>query len=126
MNWLKKWAQGVKSEKKKFLSCGEQSGQVTMAEQSSELSPNLPGDMEGSDAKREVLAKLSPREQQVLVRLLEGMKMREIAGELEIQTSTVNGYCREIYRKLGVNSKAMLILRYADAAKQRRKGGDTE
>lgn len=61
----------------------------------------------------EVEAALYPREKEVFKRLLKDAKMKEIAAELGIETSTVNGYCRDIYRKLGVNSKAQLILRYA-------------
>ena len=45
--------------------------------------------------------------------LLAGEKMKDIAVVLGIRTSTVCGYCREIYRELGVNSKAKLILRYS-------------
>jgi len=63
---------------------------------------------------RTPVERLFPREREVFIRLLEGMKMRDIADELNIKTSTVNGYCREVYRKLGVNSKAQLILRYAE------------
>ena len=62
---------------------------------------------------RTPVERLFPREREVFLRLLEGAKMREIAEELNIKTSTVNGYCREVYRKLDVNSKAQLILRYS-------------
>ena len=63
--------------------------------------------------KRQAVARLTPREREVFARFLEGAKMKEIAGELQIKTSTVNGYCRDMYRKLGVNSKAQLILQYS-------------
>ena len=60
---------------------------------------------------------LFPREKEVFLHLLDGEKMKDIAEELHIKTSTVNGYCREIYRKLGVNSKAQLILQYSSYRK---------
>ena len=63
------------------------------------------------DRKR--VLKLSPREEEVFQGLLAGEKMKDIAKELGIKTSTVCGYCREIYRELEVNSKAKLILRYS-------------
>ena len=56
---------------------------------------------------------LSPREMDVFQGLLAGEKMKDIANVLGIRTSTVCGYCKEIYRELGVNSKAKLILRYS-------------
>jgi len=67
----------------------------------------------GAASKLQSVSELSPREREVFLRLLEGAKMRDIADELGIKTSTVNGYCREIYRTLGVNSKAQLIIQYA-------------
>ena len=59
------------------------------------------------------VSKLSPRESEVFQGLLAGEKMKDIATVLGIRTSTVCGYCREIYRELGVTSKAKLILRYS-------------
>ena len=58
------------------------------------------------------VSKLSPRETQIFQRLLNGSKLKDIAAELGLQPSTVGGYSREVYRQLGVNSKAQLILRY--------------
>ena len=67
----------------------------------------------GADPDRSSVLRLSPREREVFCRLLDGRKMKDIAAELGIKASTVNGYCREIYRMLGVNSKAQLIIQYA-------------
>ena len=67
----------------------------------------------------QAVQKLSPREAEVFQCLLKGAKMKDIAEELNIKTSTVNGYCREIYRQLGVNSKALLILRYSNFRESR-------
>ena len=60
------------------------------------------------------VSRLSPRETEVFQGLLAGEKMKDIATVLGIRTSTVCGYCREIYRELGVNSKAKLILQYSN------------
>ena len=62
----------------------------------------------------EATLNLSPREKEVFQFLIAGAKMKDIADKLGIKTSTVNGYCRQIYRRLGVNSKPQLILRYSD------------
>jgi len=67
----------------------------------------------GADLDRPSVLRLSPREKEVFCHLLDGWKMKDIAAELGIKASTVNGYCREIYRALGVNSKAQLIIQYA-------------
>jgi len=70
-----------------------------------------------SAADNQAVSGLSPREAEVFRRLLDGAKMKDIAAELGVMTSTVNGYCRQVYRKLGVNSKAQLILRYSEYRK---------
>ncbi len=58
------------------------------------------------------LCALSLREREVFDLLITGDKMRIIGERLAIKTSTVNGYCKMIYRKLGVNSRVELVLRY--------------
>jgi len=68
--------------------------------------------------------KLYPREREVFHRLLDGEMMKDIATELNIKTSTVNAYCREIYKKLGVNSKAQLIIQYSNLRESEKQGGD--
>ena len=64
--------------------------------------------------KSDAIARLSPREKEVFDFCLRGEKMKFMAAKLNIKTSTVNGYCRDVYRKLRVNSKAQLILLYSD------------
>ena len=66
-----------------------------------------------SSFKYNAVQKLSAREKEVFLMSLEGAKMKDMASVLHIKTSTVNGYCREIYRKLNVNSKPQLILQYS-------------
>ena len=76
-------------------------------------SPQVKTDLDDS-FKRQAVARLAPREREVFYRCLEGAMMKDIAAELNIKTSTVNGYCREVYKKLGVNGKVQLILLYSE------------
>ncbi len=55
---------------------------------------------------------LTPREREVFQLLLKGMKEKEIAGALHISRSGVGFFTKRIYKKLDVNSKPELILRY--------------
>ena len=53
---------------------------------------------------------LSPREKQVVLLLLQGMTLRQVAPELGLTVSTVSTYSKSIYKKLGINSRAELFL----------------
>lgn len=53
---------------------------------------------------------LSFREKQVVLLLLRGLTLRQVAPELGITFSTVSTYSKTIYRKLGINSRAELFL----------------
>lgn len=53
---------------------------------------------------------LSPREKQVVLLLLQGMTLRQVAPELGLTVSTVSTYSKAIYKKLGINSRAELFL----------------
>lgn len=55
---------------------------------------------------------LTPREKEVFYMLLKGMKAKEIALESSISIWGANYFVKQIYRKLDVNSKTELILRY--------------
>ena len=55
---------------------------------------------------------LTPREKEVCTWLLRGLTVRQVSGELGLAFATVNGYYRSLYRKLGINSKAELFLRF--------------
>ena len=44
--------------------------------------------------------------------LLEGMKAKEIAFKASISVSGVNYFIKRIYRKLNVNTKTELVIRY--------------
>ncbi len=56
---------------------------------------------------------LTPRERDVFELLIQGKKLREVAEVLGIKYSTVNTHQKSVYKKLGVNSRAECILRYA-------------
>jgi DNA-binding CsgD family transcriptional regulator len=53
---------------------------------------------------------LSPREKQVVLLLLQGMTLRQVAPELGLTVSTVSTYSKAIYKKLEINSRAELFL----------------
>jgi len=57
--------------------------------------------------------KLSAKEIEVCILLLEGYTMRQISAVLNIAYSTVNTYCTSIYRKLGINSRMELVVKFS-------------
>ena len=58
------------------------------------------------------VVRLAPREKEVCALLLKSLSVKQIAGELGLAFSTVNGYYRSLYRKLEINSKAELFMRF--------------
>ena len=58
--------------------------------------------------------KLTAREKKVFHMLLKGVKAKEIAAEFSISIWGANYFVKQIYRKLEVNSKTELVLRYYD------------
>ena len=52
---------------------------------------------------------LTPREQDVLLKMVEGNSRKMIAYTLNLQLETINGYIKEIYRKLHVNSASEAV-----------------
>ena len=55
------------------------------------------------------LGRLSPRETEVLDRLLEGHRVTSIADQLEVSEHTVRNHLKSMFRKLGVHSQAELV-----------------
>jgi DNA-binding CsgD family transcriptional regulator/MFS family permease len=55
---------------------------------------------------------LTPREKEVCALLLKSLSIKQISGELGLAFATVNGYYRSLYRKLGINSKGELFMRF--------------
>jgi FixJ family two-component response regulator len=62
----------------------------------------------GGDVRRG-LARLTPRERQVMDRLLEGEASKDIAASLDMSVRTVEGHRRQILSKMGVSSTAQLL-----------------
>lgn len=77
--------------------------------------------MSGSIARKVVrafqnpceIARLSPRERQVLEMLAQGYIYKEIADQLQLSITTVSCYIRRIYEKLHVQSRAQAVAKYA-------------
>ncbi len=60
------------------------------------------------------VAQLTSREHDVYLLLLEGFTLKESAKQLSIKYSTANTHMTGVYRKLGVKSRAELIINYRD------------
>jgi len=75
----------------------------------SDAEAKLPTDQESREA---LTACLTPRERDLFYLLLEGHTLKESAARLSIKYSTANTHMTGIYRKLGVNSRAELIINY--------------
>ena len=56
-----------------------------------------------------LLQALSPREREVLIRVVEGRTSREIAAAIGVQPSTVDTYRSRIMAKLGVEDLPSLV-----------------
>jgi two-component system response regulator DctR len=63
----------------------------------------------GSDKLKDLLAKLTAREREVLALILDGISSKEIARILEISHRTVEVHRQRIYGKFQVNSAVQLI-----------------
>lgn len=61
---------------------------------------------------------LSPREYELFLLLLEGYTLKESAKQLSIKYSTANTHMTSVYKKLNVNSRAELIIKYHDNGKK--------
>lgn len=69
-------------------------------------------------AELDRLEQLSPREQQVLRHLADGLRAADVAGELFVSITTVRSHIRSILRKLGVNSQQQAIEAYRDISRR--------
>jgi DNA-binding CsgD family transcriptional regulator len=78
----------------------------------------LPSEREKLDDKEKSKIKkvmqLTPREYDVYLLLLEGYTLKECADKLSIKYSTANTHMTGVYKKLGINTKAELIINYRD------------
>ncbi|BAN48002.1 response regulator transcription factor [Metapseudomonas resinovorans] len=66
-----------------------------------------------TQAATERLARLSGRERDVLVRIVQGLSNKEIAREFELSPRTVETYRANVFAKLEADSLAQLIRQYA-------------
>lgn len=62
--------------------------------------------------KQKLIKKLTPRETDLYNLLLEGYTLKESAVELSVKYSTVNTHMTALYKKLEVNTRAELIIKY--------------
>lgn len=60
------------------------------------------------------VTQLTPREHDLYLLLLEGFTLKESAKQLSIKYSTANTHMTGIYKKLGIKSRAELIINYRD------------
>lgn len=55
---------------------------------------------------------MTPRQRMVLELLLQNLTRKEIAKQMRLSPSTVNGYVRDIFNTLAVHSHAELLARF--------------
>ncbi|RYY43214.1 MAG: response regulator transcription factor [Chitinophagaceae bacterium] len=55
---------------------------------------------------------LTPREQEILVLLMDGLSYKDIAAKCFVSIDTVNSHIRKIYAKLNVRSRAEIAARF--------------
>jgi RNA polymerase sigma factor (sigma-70 family) len=65
-----------------------------------------------SDAVNLEVESLSPREREVLELVAEGCLFKEIAEQLGVSFGTIHTYCRRIYEKLHVRSRAQAVAKW--------------
>jgi DNA-binding NarL/FixJ family response regulator len=69
------------------------------------------------------LADLSPRQWEILTRLLRGERVPGIAKELFLSQSTVRNHLSELFRKLGVHSQEELLALLRATIREQSRGG---
>lgn len=66
------------------------------------------------DDRQVRVEQLTPREHDLFLLLMEGFTLKESAKQLLIKYSTANTHMTSIYKKLGVKSRAELIINYRE------------
>jgi DNA-binding CsgD family transcriptional regulator len=59
---------------------------------------------------------LSPREREIAAMLLKGWSAKQISEELGITINTANFHIKNMYKKLGINSRSELFARFSPVA----------
>jgi len=80
--------------------------------------PQGPPAVPSSPLEKRIKARLSERERDVLTLILAGIPTREVAKELYVSENTVRTHLRNIYRKLEVPNRQVLLARYFSANEQ--------
>lgn len=60
--------------------------------------------------KKEILRKLTPREQNIVQGIANGLSYKLIADKYQISIDTVREHIKKLYRKLNINSKGELLV----------------
>ena len=85
----------------------------TLVEGGSPMSPQIARKVidyfKKPEIKKEPESELTPREQEIVVGLVDGLSYKMIADRMSIAIDTVRAHIRNIYKKLHVNSKAEVI-----------------
>ena len=71
------------------------------------LSPNMQRARSAKDA--EAWERLSPRRKEAALLAARGLTNAEIAEQMQVRPGTVDGYLKEVYRSLGLHSRAELV-----------------
>lgn len=72
--------------------------------------------------KQKRTALLTRREYEIYLLLVDGYTLKESAEKLSIKYSTANTHMTGVYKKLGVNSRAELIINYRNINGMDKKG----
>ena len=67
-------------------------------------------DKDSLDPQKRKIASLTQRERQVVALIAQGLKNKQIAGQLFISPTTVTHHLRSIYSKLGVSDRLELVV----------------
>ena len=82
------------------------------APMSSQIARLLVQQFQQSDHKKDEMAHLTPREEEVLGLAAKGYRSKEIADALSLSAQTVQTHFRNLYEKLHVRSRAEAVARY--------------
>jgi DNA-binding NarL/FixJ family response regulator len=73
------------------------------------LRKTLPGESRGDDEQGQLLAKLTPRQREILTLVSEGHSTRDIGRKLKISTKTVESHRAQLMQRLNIHEVAGLV-----------------